>query len=200
MATIQESERPIFRPAAVDHHERRRFEAVMPRYLRPSGLAALWAFAALLAAGAGLAWSTRVPVRARGAVVVLSADGGGLTLAVIGAPGAPLAAGQPVLATFPDGTRAAGELALAEERDLSAAELRARLGLEGALALAVEGPGRAATARVAAADVRDAAGGRADPALLAGALGAAEVVTGSRRVLALLPGLGRLLEDDEPAR
>jgi hypothetical protein len=215
MSQLLETDRPIFRASALERNLHAREEAELPRFLRPRTRALLWALLALLVAAGALAWSVRVPIHATCAGVALDRDALAshrVALASLGLdvessvdPADPLvvlaflpvsAAGavQPgdvALAAWSGARgdsppeRAGIELLAVDDGPSSPDALRARWRLEGAAAAVLDAPCVAALARAPAPPAGLQAGD------LAGALLTLDVRVGERRVLALLPWIGR---------
>jgi hypothetical protein len=196
MTQLEETERPIFRPAALARYRAARNEAELPRFLRPRSFLLFWLLLLLFAALGALAFATRVPVRGAGTAVVLAREGrpeladvpGDLALVLfVPCEAGALRAGARTFVHFGAGSAPAPTTLATADAALSPPEaLRARFALSGAAALAPSTPAVAAIA--ALPPLPDGL----SPAALAGAVLPVEVELGERRVLGLLPGMGRL--------
>jgi hypothetical protein len=162
----------------------------------------LWVLLVLAITGAVVAWSIRVPVYASGPAVVLDPAGlatleelelPGLALVVFVPPDEPgvlRVVGSELLVDWgASGERVPASIARLSGKVHSPAELRELLGLEGAAAAAVARPSAMIVARAPAPPP-----GLATEQLVGG-VHVAEVRVGERRVLALLPWIGRFFEE-----
>lgn len=181
--------RTIYRADALRRYAEGRQQAVLPRFVRPRTFALLWALAALLAAGVGLACVARVPVFASGVAVLVGAQGReGETVEVVAfLPAESLSrlhAGQPMFVEAGGaGPRLRLRVAAVEPEVLSPDAARARFAAAPTTALV--GPSAVAVARLEGA--RAALPARA----YGGSVTRVEVEVGSRQVITLLPLVGR---------
>ncbi|MBV9282536.1 MAG: hypothetical protein JOZ41_20860 [Chloroflexi bacterium] len=186
----------IFRPAAVRHYARSRAETVTPRFASPRIFVVLWVLLALLLAGTALAWLARVPVYSSTVAVAVRGSGapGDVLVAALVPPGeiGRLRVGQTLLLDLGGqqgrhpqaGTR---RRIIALDRTIRSPEaLRRRFDLQSGAALAVTGP-----AAIAYARLEPLPGGTPASRYL-GSMYAADLETGSTRVLALVPVVGGL--------
>jgi hypothetical protein len=131
--------RSIFRQRAVEAHRRRTEKDVVPRLISTSILLCFWMLLAILAGGALLAWSVRVPAYVGASGVVLGRSG------EIGGAGARTAAvlfvatdqstsirpGQPVRVQIASSGTARGAIAKVERGLIGPDEARARYRIHG---------------------------------------------------------------------
>jgi hypothetical protein len=132
--------RPIFRERAVEAHRRRTEKDIVPRLISTPILVCFWILLAILAGGALLAWSVRVPayVGASGVVLERSGETGGArtrTAAVLFvAPdqSSSIRPGRPVRVRIgSSGTSARGAIAKVEHGVVGPDEARARYRIHG---------------------------------------------------------------------
>ena len=182
----------IFRPDALRRYAQSRQQTVLPRFTSPRVFILMWILVALLVASVVAAWFARVPVFASGTAALVSPKEGDRGNSAV------------VVAFLPQETLShlrAGQSMFIEAREMrerirltvdgvepeinSPATARVRFAL-GAASGAVTRPSAVALGRLEG----EAAGLPA--ALYAGGVYRVEVEVGSRRVISLLPGLGRL--------
>jgi hypothetical protein len=185
------ADRSIFRETAVDAYRRRFDRDVVPRLRFRLTVACCWVLIAVLLAAALTAWAVRVPryVSASGVVVTRSADRAGretTRLAIVFAPprSGAVRVGQPVRAQIGSSeSSVAGAVASVSAGVIGPEAVSIRYRLHGGSALPSE-PSRVVTVRL-----RTPLPARA----YAGTRVTARIEVGSRRLLAVLPGVGKLL-------
>lgn len=195
---MREPNRAIFRAGALQRRARSQEQVVFPRLIAPPVFACLWLLLGLLLAAAVVTWGATVPLDATGPAVVVDPRAGvelpaGGDTVVLLPPDtvARVRAGQPLRLRPVGGAAGAAPtgvvVAVLPER-LGPAEARRRFALGEAVALTQ--PVGVVVARLIPA------GAGADRDALAGSVYTAEIEIGSRRVLALVPGLAGRLEGD----
>jgi hypothetical protein len=183
----------IFRAEAVRRHIESRDRAVLPRFVSPRIFLVLWLLLGLVTALGVTAWFARVPVYATGPVVALARGGPvpGQTTGVLFLPAQyrdTLHPGQTAFVQLAGGGEQAPRSIVAVGPDvLSPAEARGRFGLDSAAGDSISGP-------VVAALVSLEPFPSGLPATAyAGTVFGGKVRTGSRRLVALVPVIGRLM-------
>ena len=191
---MEDKRRAIFRADAMRRFGEARERTVLPRFASPRLVAGLWLLIALFLAGGMLAWLARIPVYASGSAVVFDRQAtvrfsrDGLIVAAFLPPETlnRLRAGQPLLLQLKSGERLHSQVFYVEPQVTSPADIRQRFALtEGVAAMVANEPSAVALAQLESPP----------PALstdaYAGSTGRAEVETGTRRVISLLPLVGR---------
>ena len=180
--------RTIFRADALRLHAEAHSKPVLPRLTTPFAVACCWLLVALLAAGLGLSWFSRVPAMASGPAVLVDAGVG--TVALVFLPPdrvGEVRAGDAVVLRF--GTQAVTRpLAAVEPGVRGPDEVRQRFGLSAQAAAAIDQPAIVGTVRL------DGLPEDLSAAMYPGAVGRGEVEVGSQRVANLIPGLARFLD------
>lgn len=183
-----------FRPRALERYQEHRDRTVLPRFASGHTFAVLWLLLALLALATVAAWFARVPVYAGGPVIVVepAGDGGQPELVAL-LPAGLLPRLQEGSTMFVDlaggGTRTRSAITAVDPTPQSPAAVRRRFALDVETARVVSGPVAVVTL---------------DPAALpsglslaqhAGVVYRTELQIGSRRVVTLVPVLGRLFDE-----
>ena len=186
------ADRVIFRERAIQAYQRGTAKDIVPRLTSWPIIVCLWILLALLLATVAVTWSVRVPfyVGAQGVILGNGAQAvpsGGRTAAALFLPpdqSAGIRVGQPVHAQIgSSGPSASGGVTRVEPGVIGPDAARARYGFE---------PG-ADTVRQPWTVVIVRFGQSLPSAAYGGSLLTARVETGSQRLLALFPGLGRLI-------
>ena len=73
-AEMKTNNRPIFRPEAVRRYAEAREESVLPKFVSPRIMAALWAIVVLLIFSGVTVWFTSMPVYASGLAIVVDTE------------------------------------------------------------------------------------------------------------------------------
>ena len=193
MANVPDAPRRIFRETALRRYANEKERAVVPRFVRPRTFAALWVLVALCLVTVLIAFRTRIPVYASGQATV--ADGGGLESPAIVAFLPPdalkyLRVGQKVFIRLDSGAAPVTASILTLDPELrSPGYIYSHYGLPAALTAHLSGP---AAVVIAKAD-------RLVPGLklseYQGGLYRADVQTGSRRVVSVVPIIGNHFGD-----
>ena len=179
--------RPIFRQRAVEAHLRRTEKDVVPRLISTPILVCFWILLAILAGGALLAWSVRVPAYVGASGVVLGrgaeAEGTGARTAAVlfVAPdqSTSVRAGRPVQVRIgSSGTSARGAIAKIERGIVGPDEARARYRIQGGPDVLTQ-PSTAVIVRLRR---------ELPTARYGGSHVTAEIEVGRQRLLGLLPG------------
>jgi hypothetical protein len=188
--------RPIFRPAAVHHHLRRREEVVFPRWVRPPVFLGLWIGLALLASVAVIAWATRIPAWVRG-IALLQSEGGTAVDGTVASGSAPrlfIVLPAKTLPKVDEGSRVFVDVSneRAPFRATVAATEASPIGLETVF------PGWKGSAETVLLEARWLPGAAAElpDDLEDGQLFMARIEVGEQPLAALVPVLGRWLEED----
>jgi hypothetical protein len=182
------------------HYAAAQEQTVLPRFVRPRVLTYLWLLLGLLTCGAAVAWLARVPIYASGpaAVVALSGkDGGGRIAVVAFLPPQNLArvhVGQALLLSVDaTGSRLVTRIVAVDPGASSPSALQRRFALTGAAAAIVTQPAGIVLARL------DAVPGHLPASAYVGSVFRADIAVGSRRVMALVPIVGRWVDGGESA-
>jgi hypothetical protein len=175
------SGRMIFRPEVLQRYLQGREEAVLPRYAAPPVVAALWALAGVLAAGAAIVALARVPTYSQGPGLI--AAGGEQAVVFLPSEDLPrLRAGQPIrLWLDSKGAHIDRRIDTVASSAVSPAEARRRYKLDGAEAAALTRPAAVVTVEL---------GRRFNGLAYAGSILPAVVDTGSERLAARLALVG----------
>ncbi len=186
--------RPIFRTAAYDRYVERTNETVMPRFVSPRNFAVLWIVLALMIIAGVLAWTTPVPRFSSAPAVIVAASTvdptaapGALRMVLLLPPevAAQVSAGQTLFVQGPgSGERAEHRVVSVDTQASGPVDIVQRLALGDAHGGAVTGP-----TVLALTDWTPPAG--LAPATLRGSLLRVDVAVGSRRLVSLLPVVGR---------
>jgi hypothetical protein len=186
------ADRAIFRERAIEAHRRRTERDVLPRLISRRVVVCSWLLLATLVAGALVAWSVRVPSYVAASGVVLgrgeqsrAARGGTAAVLFLPPDQAPkVRVGRPVRAQIGSlQTYVQGAIATVEPGLIGPDAARNRYRPRGGSDL-ITAPSTAATVRFP----------RTLPAAAyAGSGMTARVETGSERLLALFPGIGKLV-------
>lgn len=180
--------RPIFRESALRRYNERLEKVELPRYATASWALLAWAGALLFLLFAALLMAVRLPEYVEGPGIVLRHEGGGnagsvvAVLLPIGAANR-VTSGQAAEIDLPglfaeNGVPLRAEVIAVEPEPLSPAAARARYDLDAAVGGQINGPVIVAAVAV---DL--------PPDLWLGSVGRGRIVTGSRSILSLLPGL-----------
>jgi hypothetical protein len=188
-------DRSVYRPEAVQRYLRAIDRGVLPRLVAPRAIALFWILLGLLLAGGLGAWFTEIPLFASGqAVGVRSALNGSDSVALVAfLPPETLSrlrVGQKVFVNLEGyGVRWSNSIVAVAPEISSPAEARARFGLDKTAALAITRPSAVAIASWSSEPASR------DAAMYAGAVYGVDVELGSRRLISLLPLLGRAFGD-----
>ena len=186
--------RTIFREAAIEAYQRGANKDIVPRLTSRLIIVCSWLLLAALGAAALLAWSVQVPAYV-GASGVLLGRGAGLrpvkegTAAVLFLPpnqAAHLRASQPVHGQIGSGTYVQGAITKVEPGVIGPDAARDRYRFAGGPDVITQ-PSTVVIVRLA---------DTLPPAAYGGSRLTAQVEIGSQRLLALIPGLGKLLGGD----
>jgi hypothetical protein len=190
---LTEGPRSIYRAAAVRRYAQGREQSVLPRFASPPTLICLWILLGLLLASCLVAWLARVPVYATGNAVVMDSTGAGQTgpggvmvAAFLPAADLPaLRAGQDMIVRLDERGEAARMPIVAVEPEISSpSAVLQRFGLQ---------PGAAVSQPTAVAlAILGPRPGGLPVSVYIGGIYPARVEVGSRRVVSLIPLLGRL--------
>jgi hypothetical protein len=181
----------IFRPEALQRHLRGLQTPVWPRLVAPPIFLCIWILAVLLLMTGVSAWSCKIPVYVPGvATVVQRPDGEMLIVAFFAPEHLPrLRAGQTLVLSSQDGRSRFSEAIVAVKSDIISPDAaRQQFALGPGAAHVITEPSAVAMARLEASHFSLPAG-----LYLASAF-RAEVEVGTRRVMSLLPLIGRVLE------
>jgi hypothetical protein len=191
---MKDERREIFRPDARRRFGEARERTVLPRFVSPRFIAGLWTLIALFLAGGLLAWLARIPVYASGSAVVVDRQAsaqysdGGIVVAAFLPPEnlSRLYAGQQLLLQLKSGERLRRQVFSVEPLIMSPAEAQKRFALNNALAASVGAqPSAVALCRL------EPLPNDLPPDAYIGSIGRVEVETGTRRVISLMPLVGR---------
>lgn len=174
-----------------------RERTVLPRFVSPRLVAGVWMLLVLLMACGALAWLTRIPVYTSGSAFICDRQTGaryardGLIVAAFLPPEslARLRAGQQVSLRLNSGERLRSQIFYVEPEVNSPAQVRERFAPGAAAASLVAQPSAVALAQL------ETQAGMLPPDAYAGSTARIEVETGTRRVIALLPLVGRFFRD-----
>jgi len=191
---MQESKRPIFRADAIRRYAQSREEPVLPRLVSPHVFMCLWILLGLLVVSGFLAWFAQVPVYASGPAVVVDGSSktpysGAHILIVAFVPPENLSrlrVGQTLFLQFDGAGRRIGRSIISVEPEISSAEMaQRRFALGAGAAPAIIRPSAVAIARLEPLSTGLPA------AAYVGSVYRAEIEVGARRVISLLPPIGR---------
>jgi hypothetical protein len=188
---MNDPDHKIFRPDAVQRYLRGRQTPVWPRLVSPPVFLCLWILAGLLLAAGLSAWAFRVPVSISGTATVVRGTNGEMVIVAFFAPAnlPRLDAGQKLVLSSPDGRGGFIEAIVSVKPAIISPEAaRQRFALGVGAAHLITQPSAIAVARLDASDLSLPA-----EAYLASTF-RADVEVGSRRVISLLPVIGRFLE------
>jgi hypothetical protein len=194
---MKDTNRSIFRAAAVQHYMQSREKAVLPRIISPRTFVFLWVLFGLLLASGLIAWLTRVPVYASGQTVIVDLRGQSQDAreddlwAVVFLPPENLShlrSGQKLFLRFDTtGGRLSVPIAAVEPEIISPDAAQRRFALSAPAALAVSQPAAVATAPMGSFL------NTLPSSTYVGSIYPTEVEVGSRRTISLLPLIGQLL-------
>jgi hypothetical protein len=191
---MEDKKRAIFRADAVRRFGEARERTVLPRFASPRVVAGLWILIALFLIVGILAWLARIPVYASGSAIIFDRQTAsrfardGTIVAAFLPPEtlSRLRAGQPLLLQLKSGERLHSQVFYVEPQVNSPAEVRQRFALDEGVAVTVASqPSAVALAQL------EMPQNALSPDAYAGSMGRAEVQTGTRRVISLLPLVGR---------
>ena len=189
---MTEPKRPIFRADAYKRYLEGKEKSVLPNLVSPPVFAICWVLVGLLVIGVGLAWSARVPTFASGEAVIVQTDD---VVAVAFFPPETfprLHVGARVFLRQEQSRERLERSIVAVPTHLIGPEAAVReLGLSGGAAQRVTKP-----VAVAVIQFRPAPEGLPAEAYV-GSVYRAEMQTGSRRVLSLIPAIGRRTQSSE---
>jgi hypothetical protein len=186
------SERAIFRESALEAHRRRTETDIVPRLIARPIIVCFWILLGALVTAALIAWSVQVPTYVGASGVILGPSkqphtvGGETAVALFLPPdqSAPLRVGQPVHVQIgSSGAYVRGDIATVEPGLIGPDAARERYGIEGGANLIAQ-PSIVVVVRLRRA---------LSPATYGGSSLSARVELGSQRLLALFPGLGKLV-------
>jgi hypothetical protein len=195
---MEDKRRAIFRADAMRRFGEARDRTVLPRFASPRVVAGLWLLIALFPAGGMLAWLARIPVYASGSAVVFDRQAAsrfardGTIVAAFFPPEtlSRLRAGQPLLLQLKSGERLHSQVFYVEPQVNSPAGVRQRFAIgEEVAAMVASQPSAVVLAKL------ETPQNALSPDAYAGSVGRAEVETGTRRVISLLPLVGRFFGD-----
>jgi hypothetical protein len=194
---MEEQRRHIFRADAMRRLGANRERTVLPRFVSPRLVAGVWMLLLLLAACGALAWLARIPVYTSGSAVIydrytrVSSERDGLGVVAFLPPESltRLRAGQTALLQLNSGQRLRSQIFYVEPEVKSPAQVRQLFALDAAAGALVTQPSVVAVAQL-----------ETQPDMLpthayAGSIARIEVETGTRRVISLLPLVGRFFRD-----
>ncbi|MDY7228265.1 hypothetical protein [Hyalangium rubrum] len=183
----------IFREKALRLYMANSQKMVLPRLIRPRALGYFWGLIALLGLGAGLLSSVQVPVHVTGRGLIVARDsptGTELVLLALLPPDSrvDLAPAQHLLARFATNREPLRASVMSvESHVMSPQAIRERFSLDAALSGSVTEPAAVAVARV------EFIPGEIPYVAYAGSISHIEVVTGTRRIIDLVPRLHSFL-------
>lgn len=173
-------------------------KTVLPRFISPRLIAGLWILLALFLACGVLAWLARIPVYASGTAIVVDRQASaeyareGLVVAAFLPPeNLPrLRAGQTTFLQLKSGERLRRQIISVEPQVSSPAAAQQRFALANGVATSVV----AQPSAVALVQLEPLAAG-AQASSYVGSVGRVDVETGTRRVISLLPVIGRFFSE-----
>jgi hypothetical protein len=186
------SQRTIFRDNVLKHYMHGQEKDSLPRFISWPIPVFLWVLLAILLTGCAIAWYEEVPVYASASGMVLNSKGlvshrQDIAVALVLAPpglAEQLHAGQPIkIQIGQNGPETMSKISIVMPGIVSPYTIRKRLGLNGKDALIITQP-----SVVVLVDLENIS-----PGTYAGSVLSARLEIGSRRLLALLPGLGSLV-------
>jgi hypothetical protein len=195
-AAMKTSNRPIFRPEAVQRYAEAREQSVLPKFVSPRIMVALWALVVLLILSGIAVWFTSTPVYASGLAVVVDTrnklgniEEGTAMLVLLPPEAQPvLDEGKTVLIQVNASSKPLEREIVAFEKDASKVNRTLEeFGLENHPAVAKAQPGAVAIARL-----EDMPGNVPTNDYL-GTIFRADMQVGSRRIASLLPLMDRIL-------
>ncbi len=185
MEKAQRAQRAIFREKALKHYIRGNEETVLPRFISPPVMLSFWCLLGLLLLGSSIAWFYRVPVYFTTVGEVTMPTGHMLIVIVL--PADQLSRLHPGLSVQlqlgQKGPQWQQTITAVEPRVLSPAEIRSRFGVDHGATLPVQQPAAVALIEKPA---------HLSDTLYAGSIVQVRIQVGSRRMIALLPGLSGL--------
>lgn len=195
---MKDERNAVFRSDAMRRFGEARARAVLPRFISPRVVAWLWVLIALFGAGGALVWLARVPVYASGSAVVVSREvsakygrEGLMVVAFLPPEQLPrLRAGQQMSLLLQNGERFSPRILEVEPEVSSPSEARERFVLNQSLTASIV----AQPVAVALAQFEPLNSGL-PPDAYAGSIARADVQTGNRRIISLLPVIGKLFAD-----
>src|SRR5918992_3330050 len=195
-AEMKSINRPIFRPEAVRRYAEAREQSVLPKFVSPQIMVALWALVALLILSGVAVWFTSTPVYASGLAVVVDPRNKlanieeGMAILVLLPPEAQpaLDKGKTILIQVNASSKPLEREIVAFEKDASKVNhILEEFGLENHPAVAKAHP-----AAVAIVRLEDMPGNVATNGYI-GTIFRADIQVGSRRIASLLPLVDQIL-------
>jgi hypothetical protein len=195
-AEMKTNNRSIFRPEAVRRYTEAREQSVLPRFVSPRVMVALWALAVLLILSGIAVWFTSMPVYASGLAIVVDAGnkpanlGKGIAVLVLLPPEAlpTLDEGKSILIQVNATSKPLKREIVAFEKDASKVHsILEEFALDNHPAVA-----KAQPAAVAIAQLEDMPGNVPVNDYI-GTIFRADIQIGSRRIASLLPLMDRIL-------
>ena len=195
-AAMKTSNRPIFRPEAVQRYTEAREQSVLPKFVSPRIIVALWTIVVLLILSGIAVWFTNMPVYASGPAIVvdtgnkpINIEEGTAVLVLLPPEAQPaLDEGKTVLIQVNASSKPLEREIVAFEKDASKVNhILEEFGLENHPAVAKAQPGAVAIVRL-----EDMPGNVATNNYI-GTIFRADMQVGSRRVASLLPLMDRIL-------
>ncbi len=183
------SKRPIFRESAVERYQQRNEQGVLLRVSYPPVVIFFWVFLLILFCIGGFAFSIQVPVTIQGQGVIIEQKAAGQAETAVVAklffsPDQLTHLHRGQVATISIGSAlitVSGTVEHVDTHLISPNEARSRFNLQGGLAQVIIGPSITVTLSMASTQI------------YAGSLCTAQIRTGSRSVLSLLPGIKQFL-------
>lgn len=196
-AAMKNSNRPIFRPEAVRRYTETREQSVLPKFVSPRIMAALWTIVVLLIFSGVAVWLTSMPVYASGLAIVVDTENKpvnieeGTALLVLLPPEAQpaLDEGKTILIQVNASSKPLKSEIVAFEKDASKVVNRIleEFDLDNHPAVA-----KAQPAAVAIVQLEDMEGNALANDYI-GTIFRADIQVGSRRIVSLLPLMDRIL-------
>jgi hypothetical protein len=193
---MKTNNRPLFRPEAVRRYTEAREHSVLPKFVSPQIMVALWALVALLILSGVAVWFTSTPVYASGLAIVVDPRNrlanieDGMALLTLLPPEAQpaLDKGRTILIQVNASSKPLEREIVAFEKDASKVNhILEEFGLENHPAVAKAQPGAVAIVRL-----ENMPGNMATNDYI-GTIFRADMQVGSRRVASLLPLMDRIL-------
>jgi hypothetical protein len=195
-AEMKTNNRPIFRPEAVRRYPEAREQSVLPKFVSPRIMVALWALVVLLILSGVAVWFTSTPVYASGLAIVVDTrnklaniEEGMAILALLPPEAQPaLDKGKTILIQVNASSKPLERRVIAFEKDASKMNhILEEFGLENHPAVAKAQPGAVAIARL------EDMPGNVPTNDYIGTIFRADIQVGSRRIASLLPLVDRIL-------
>src|SRR5919106_4097310 len=195
-AAMKTSNRPIFRPEAVQRYTEAREQSVLPKFVSPRIIVALWTIVVLLILSGIAVWFTNMPVYASGPAIVvdtgnkpINIEEGTAVLVLLPPEAQPaLDEGKTVLIQVNASSKPLEREIVAFEKDASkVSRILEEFGLENHPAVAKAQPGAVAIVRL------EGMPGNAPAKDYVGAIFRADIQIGSRRIASLLPLMDGIL-------